>query len=338
LAKFDREMECHQIAWRRTAALSSGEFGLQNGRRYEWILPARSWEDGLWPGIQSTSGNSLPAYLDKDIKRHSGSHNLKSSWILCANLYFPFGAEPGMALLAGFLQHRVDPRIQNLDALELEYAEPLHSALHPSKLLGETAGTRGAVQTSPDVAFRVSGNGYRGLVLTEVKFTEHSFYGCSARRRKDGSDPLRRPGNPDPERCNSLGNVLANLESQCHQVRWGRKYWEHLGSITDKNALSDCCPAAHTGYQLLRQQALAEGIAASGEYDFVLSCAAIDDRNDILKKKLTSLDWKRFARNVPFTVFTHQCWVEWVRTHGDLGQWGDWLEYVDTRYGFRKLS
>ncbi len=46
------------------------------------------------------------------------------------------------------------------------------------------------------------------------------------------------------------------------------------------------CPAAHAGYQLFRQQALAEGIAGSGKYDLVVSSLAVDDRNNTLRECL----------------------------------------------------
>ena len=49
------------------------------------------WEEGLWPGIRRGSENPLATYLKRlGVQKHSGVHNLKSSWVLCANLYFPF--------------------------------------------------------------------------------------------------------------------------------------------------------------------------------------------------------------------------------------------------------
>ena len=325
---FERHMNDWQTNWRQQN-ISSTDHGEQNRKAYSWIVPRSLWKETIWEGIR----HSLPAYLETGIQRHSGSHNLKSSWMLSANLYFPFRCDSGRALLAEFLRDQVDPRIQTVDAVELEYEEPRHSELHPSKLLCEDNGTRGAGQTSPDIGFHV--NDYSGLVLTEVKFTEHSFYGCSARRRQDGSDPEKRPGNPDPARCESLTTILADVKTQCHQVRWGRRYWEHLQPVMADNIPARGCPAARTGYQLFRQQALAEGIAASGKYDFVLSCAAIDERNEVLKVNLNSLGWDRlFAGNVRFKIFTHQDWVNWVRAHDLTGKWAGWLQYVLDRYDF----
>jgi len=203
-------MAAHQVAWRR-ANLASRDFGWQNGKQHEWILPQGMWEAGLYPGIRSGQPDSLPAYLEAEgVQRHEGSHNLKSSWTLCANLYFPFRASPaGRGLLAGFLRSRVHGRIEHVDRLELEYAQPNGSPLHPAALLGEEGGNRGLGQTSPDLAFVV--NDGRGLILTENKFLEHSFQPCSAAGKK-GND--KHPANPDPSRCLNARAVLADPQAQ----------------------------------------------------------------------------------------------------------------------------
>ncbi len=49
-----------------------------------------------------------------------------------------------------------------------------------------------------------------------------------------------------------------------------------------------CCPAAEAGYQRLRQQALTQGIANSGKYGCVVSCVAMDFRNEKLLTCLKS--------------------------------------------------
>ena len=91
------------------------------------------------------------------------------------------------------------------------------------------------------------------------------------------------------------------------------------------------------------KQALAEGIAASGKYDFVISYVAVDERNETLDSSLKRTeiakltDWgSLFKGKARFSVFTHQAWVEWVRTHDANGQWQDWLSYVESRYGYAK--
>ena len=337
MENFDAWMTEHQIRWRKSH-VASQELGWQNGKQYQWILPARLWEEGLCPGIRSGSANSLPEYLRlNNVQKHGGVHNLKSSWMHCANLYFPFGrSAEGLILLAGFLKSHVAPDVQSVEAVELEYAE--EGDLHPSSLLGELGGSRGSGQTSPDLAFLV--NRGQGLVLTENKLVEHSFYRCSARRRYDTSE---RVGNPDPGRCEHALAVLDDPEAQCHQVAWGRKYWEHVGPAINREMMLTlgCCPAAQAGYQLFRQQALAEGIASSGKCDFVMSCVAVDERNETLAACLRRTgipnlhDWgSLFQGKARFAVFNHQQWVEWVRSHDANGHWRDWLSYVESRYGY----
>ena len=337
MKNFDQWMTHHQIGWRK-ANIASKECGRWQGRQYPWILPEGSWEEGLWPGIRTGSDNSLPAYLESTgVQKHEGVHNLKSSWVLCANLYFPFrGTADGKALFASFLKRRVATEIDSLEEVELEYAED--GELHPSRLLGEEGGNRGANQTSPDLGLLV--NMSRGLVLVESKFTEKSFYECSAWRHEGSS---RRSGNPDPDRCHRPAEVAKNHADQCHQVAWGRKYWEHLAPVVDETAFASLrhCPAMRHGYQLFRQQALAEGIAQSGRYGLVVSAVAFDERNDDAEAALKRggiaglRQWGQLFRGrARFAVFTHQEWVRWVQEHDAEQKWSDWVSYVNSRYGF----
>ena len=159
---FDTWMSDYQSRWRKEH-MASNEWGWQNGKQYPWILPRGLWEDGLWHGIRSGTPNSLTEYLaTHDVQKRVGVHNLKSSWMQCANLYFPFGGSPeGGSLLAGFLQEYVAHEVRSLDTVELEYAE--EDDLHPSVLLGETGGSRGSGQTSPDLGLPV--NRGRGVGL-----------------------------------------------------------------------------------------------------------------------------------------------------------------------------
>ena len=90
---FDTQMRNHQVAWRNVPQNGiNRELGSQNGHVRPWILPCDKWEQSLWPGIRTGSANPLPRYLDDNhIQPHQGKHNLNSSWVQCANLYFPFG-------------------------------------------------------------------------------------------------------------------------------------------------------------------------------------------------------------------------------------------------------
>lgn len=335
---FNREVEAAQVAWRKYHVEVS-EYGWQNGKQRPWILPKTHWEEGLWPGIRSSSENPLQRYLDTTgVQKHLGVHNLKSSWVLGANLYFAHRLD--RRLLGRFLAERIDQRIVGIDRLELEYAED--PPLDPTALLGEPKGKRGANQTSPDIAFIVTlQTGGRGLILTENKFTEHSFYPCSGRKKEHR--------NPDPQRCLDAQAVIQNPATQCYLLHWetrrrtNRTYWHYLNISRSGRRTLRHCPAATAGYQLFRQQALAEAIAQKSDvYDLVVSAVAYDARNKGLVRSMKgagignfSTDWAGlFDGQTRFTSFTHQDWVHWVRTHDANGQWDDWLGWVAERYGY----
>ena len=336
MPSLSEQMNDHQVAWRRRNATSK-EMGTWRKKPYPWILPRDLWEEGLWPGIRTGSKNALTVYLKQArVQKHSGVHNLKSSWMLCANLYFPFrNSCRDRDLLGSFLRHHVAPQIESLDAIELEYSG--NGELHPSSLLGEAGGSRGAGQTSPDLGLLV--NGGRGLVLVESKFTENDFSACSARKRK-GS--VERPGHPDPGRCERALVVAQDPCRECHQSAWGRLYWEHLAPVAERDVLASLpwCPAARRGYQLFRQTALAEGIARSGKYDLTVSAVAVDARNPNLESCLKKSgipelgQWGSvFKGRAIFAVFTHQQWVGWVRENDCEGRWSEWLSWIGDRYG-----
>ena len=336
---FDRWMQSHAINWRKDHVVNR-EWGEQNKKRRPWILPSDLWEEGLWSGIGKESDNSLSVYLENSgVQKHDGVHNLNSSWVLCANLYFPFRAsDAGRKLFASFLKYYVDSEITSLEKIELEY-EDKDDTLKPPNLLGEPGGVRGAHQTSPDLGLLV--NEGKGLVLVENKLTEKSFYQCPGWEHEAAQTV---------NRCNYIQRVVEDPATQCYMagqgMRRGRKYWDHLKDAMDRDSLMRLphCPAAKKGYQLLRQQALAEGISNLGNYELVVSAVAIDERNEILTNSLRSShivelgkDWgKVFSGNgskARFAVFTHQQWVAWVRKYDNDGQWSDWLDYVRSRYG-----
>lgn len=343
MRNFNDEMAQHQVGWRQQH-MADQRHGMQNGQKRPWILPPELWEEGLWSGIRTGSACSLPAYLatpGKEVEKHMGVHNLKSSWMLCANLYFPFRQEHGRLLLSSFLKEHVSSLIESVDAVELEYAED--PPLNPQTILGEPdGGQRGANQTSPDVAFVVQTAAGRGLVLMENKLVEHSFYPCSGRKPE--------VENPDSKRCLDFKTLIADLPGRCWQLQWesgarkNRRYWKYIILSDHGRRTLKRCPAATGGYQLLRQQALAEAIAVSGRYSLVVSCVAYDARNEALIGCLreTGVDnfskgWgSLFAGKASFTTFTHQQWVTWVQQYDVAGQWADWLAYVSERYGYNE--
>lgn len=333
---FDAVVEDAQFAWREKH-IATRDQGSQNGKTRCWILPWKCRQHGFWRGIQRGTPNDLEAYLRSEkVQPHVGIHNLKSSWVLCANVYFAHRQNP--ALLARFLASRVDSLITDVEELQLEWAA--EAPLDPHTLLGERKGRRGSGQTSPDVAFvvRLRGGG-RGLVLTEVKFTEHSFYPCTGRKSKYG--------NPDRSRCMDALAVFADPNSSCYLTQWAnerrenRRYWEYITVSEVGRREFRRCPASTAGYQLFRQQALAEAVAKEGKYEFVVSCVAYDNRNHALVRSMRGAGVTDFAAQwdslfdgkARFVAFTHQEWIDWVEDNDHEGQWADWLQWVDERYG-----
>lgn len=334
---FKRAVQQQQVAWRR-AHLSNQEPGLQNKLRYKHILPRRLWHLNLWSGIVAGGPKELPRYLrDNDIQAHTGTHNLCSSWVLCANLYFPFRDTEGRALVASFLRRNVSTAIRDVEAVELEYELPSKQD-KPHTLLGEESGKRGSGQTSPDVAFLVTTESGKGLVLVESKFTEHWFYQCSGYRKATKG----RTPNPDPQRCRNFALIASDPRGNCHLCTWGRRYWDHLRLQPGAAQVATVCPAATGAYQLFRQQALAEALARTNGWNLVVSAVAFDSRNAGIFNVVATSAGRRDLRDSwtslfdlrsGFATFAHQEWVSWVR-HTGGPTWRPWLAYIRNRYGY----
>ncbi|NCS94605.1 MAG: hypothetical protein GW761_12475 [Leptospira sp.] len=283
----------------------------------------------------------LMDYLSKEgIQKHTGYNNLKSSWVLCANLYFLVRSNPSFnKLMLGFLKEKISDKITEITELELEFAFPQGDALHPENLLGEKGGSRGSGQTSPDIAFIVKTKQGKGIILTECKYTETSFYKCSARKSDKNKN---RETNHELNRC--LKPLSADEYSTfCHQKKWGRKYMELLKFSQAGKKILKQCPAATNGYQLFRQQALAEGIATiSNDYDLVVSSVAFDQKNTDLINSLKPIGvddfqsgWANiFEGKALFKTWTHQEWVQYVRTNRVGSEFNSWLQYIEDRYGY----
>ena len=342
MSSFRDEMYPVQLAWKqRTLPHVQGQ-GWQNGKQHAHVLPRSHQQENLWPGIRSGGMFPLDAYLKaKDIQAHTGRDNVLSSWTLASNLYFPFGqSEDGLRLVADFLAANHDASIASVQAVELEWEHP-DPALRPPVLLGETDGSRGTNQTSPDVAFEVTLNGGgEGVVLTEVKFTEHNFYPCSIRKQLDDA---RKAAS-----CDAVPVLRPDPQALCGQhTEKGRRYWDHLAGVFDWDAPVRWCPAATAGYQMFRQQALAEALATNSDMALVVSSLAYDERNTGLLGSLRGTGTAGALRDVrtgwptlftggraQFKTFSHQSWVAFVHGTTRRPTWcNDWWQYVTDRYG-----
>lgn len=334
MGQFREAMLEQQLKWRKINLPWITENGIQNGRKYEHILPRKNKIENFYPPIRSGLFEDGVGYIEKNkIQPHTGIHNLLSSWVLCANLYWPFRNADGFKILGEYLSYYTGIDIYKIEAMELEYEE---EALSPQEVLGEDVGIRGSGQTSPDLAIKFSTkNAQSGILLIESKFTEHSFYSCSGYNKTKPGKPV----NPDKKRCHKTQGIIQSDFQDCHLIAWGRKYWDLLKGDLDyaKYGSLKKCPMASCCYQLFRQQALAKGFR--NKYDIVVSCVTVDPRNT----KLISLSstvglkpfpdgWKELFPNSPFQWLTHIAWFEFVKSHNESGRWDDWIRYVEERY------
>ena len=154
-------------------------------------------------------------------------------------------------------------------------------------------------------------------------------------------DSRNKIGNPDPERC-LLAPTVAEYKSVCQQTVWQRRYWDHLKLSEYGVAALKRCPASTAGYQLFRQQALAEGIASKQRFILVVTSVAFDGRNKSLVgclKRTGVSDFRQgwgglFQGKADFKAWTHQQWVEYVRNNADTQLQKEWATYMHERYGY----
>jgi len=335
MKNFNLDQREAQIVWRKKNVIDK-EKGLYKGVPQGHIISKEHWTETLWSGIRK----ELPKYLvDNDILPHAGANNLVNSWAVSANVYFPIHLNKSLkGLMLEFLKQRVSSEIEEVYDAVIEFAFPEDSPMHPSNLLGETGGKKGSGLTVTDVAFLLKTKTGNGLILTACKFTEHSFYTCSARRTNKKGD---QKGNPDPTRC-MQGASDCNYEGICHQIVCGRKYWDFLNLSEEGKKTLKNCPAATEGFQLFCKQAFAEGIMKSGDFSLVVSSVALDNRNEELKSclKETGIDdfqtgWgEAFDGDATFKSWTHQDWVQFVRDNQVNGEFDEWLTYLKERYNY----
>lgn len=331
-----------QLYWRKDH-IKTKEYGYQiidkdtcEPIKLPHIVPFENWEETLYEGIRS----ELTKYIQvpgQEINAHNGVHNLLSSWVLCANLYFLTRTNVDFkAIMIEFLKLKVSDDITEITKVELEFAFPEGDELHPKQLMGEKYGTRGKNQTSPDVAFFVNTKQGRGIILTECKYTEHHFYQCSTKPNE--CKPNKNP-NPDFSRCMKPAKGY-DYKLICHQTNvWKRNYMNLIIFSDHAEKVMNNCPAATDGYQLFRQQALAEGIAKSNRFELVASTVAYDGRNNDLIGCLKSTgiddftkDWEQlFVGKALFKTWTHQEWVDFVRVNDTKGEFKEWVKYMEER-------
>jgi hypothetical protein len=317
-----------QLKWRKKQNNISKKNGKYNQIEKDYIVPKEEWLYTIWEPLQE----KLFSYLkDINIQPHDGSHDLLSSWILCSNLYFgAFINEDFKELFRQFLEEKVKARIEKIDEIHLEFVPGERSK---PNFLGEPGGIK---QTTPDIAIVFNTNNKKGLILVECKYTEQSFYDCFGRMKKSDYGQIV---NPNPENCYKLKTIESSCLF-CNSKKWIRKYWRYLKFSENGYVKLNKCPAFSGGYQLVRQQALAEGIVKCGDYENVWSCVAYDGRNEksMMSMKQVGInsikdEWEKlFIIKSKFIVWEHQEWTKYVRDNGKEEFDKNWIKYINERY------
>ena len=238
-----------QIAWRKKQDAISKANGEYLGKEKEFIVPKKEWEKTIWKEIQK----DLIDYLKRErIKQHSGAHDLLSSWTLCSNLYFGTRAkEEFKELFHQFIEKKLNINIDKISEIGLEFVPGKRSQ---PNILGEPGGIK---QTTPDVFADCSSNNDEVLIVFESKYTEKDFGYCFGKGKII---------NPNPQDCDKINTIKNGCLFNAKDTKRKRKYWDYLGFSDDGLKKLKKCPASTGGYQLVRQQALAEGILKEGRY------------------------------------------------------------------------
>jgi hypothetical protein len=72
MTDFDRQMERHQVEWRRSN-IRNQEPGIQNKVSRDWILPEHLWEEALWQELCPSGRDPVRDYLEeKRIQKYRG--------------------------------------------------------------------------------------------------------------------------------------------------------------------------------------------------------------------------------------------------------------------------
>jgi len=336
---FEKRTKDYQTNWRSVHLPQIIGNGKQNGISKPYILPNKNFRQSFFPEIVDSLFEEPEGYLKKyHVRPHTGIHNLMSSWVLCANMYWPFRNSEGFKLFANFLKQVTGLDIHEITDMDLEYEDDVND-FKPGKLLGEDdGGMRGSGQTSPDLAIRFrTEDGKNGIILIESKFSEHSFYSCSGYSKTKPGKPV----NGKKERCLNPSLIVDSDFKECHLTTWDRKYWDLLGKELDKVKFSSLkkCPMSSSCYQLFRQQALAKGFEK--KYDISVSAVATDSRNEELKNssvrngmKPFPEGWRELFPDLKLYWFTHNEWFTFVKQNNPGGRWDVWLKYILERYNY----
>ena len=222
------------------------EKGSWGNKEYAHILPRKRWKMNLWEGIRQ---EAVDYFQVNKLTWHTDKHNLRSSQVLCVNIFFPFKDQ-----LSSF-NHAFKHYLPNFSSfvpgsMEFEFVDK-------ENLLCEKSGAK----TSVDVKLEwTDHDNLRNLLLLEFKFTEQRFGKCNSARNDRDCDKARQ---------------IIEDPLKCYLTSRGIRYWELIskkkGPIKQNElCLKGACPFRYDFYQLMRNQLLAYELEKNLGYDKVI--------------------------------------------------------------------
>lgn len=324
MQEFDKRMREQQARY-KTVTLGITAQGKWRGKEYPHILPEDKWDLNLWDGIRK---EAQFYFNDNNIGWHKDKHNLLSSQIMCANIFFPL--KQHLDVLKPWLSNHFHD-VGNVVDLDFEYIGP------KGKNYFNENGGRGQNRTSSDVSITWLDSAKRkNMLLLEFKFTESAFGECG------------KQNNPDRSRCLSSEKVVNSPQTQCYRTEVGRTYWDIIlrnDSPFRRETLTTekYCPFRYDFYQLMRNQLLAHCIQLDREAGFnrVEFGVIYHADNDKLLRMSHPFDgernplmaWTSMLKNPDsFNSLTVQDILSTIEA-GLPGDLTGWRTYLEKRYG-----
>jgi hypothetical protein len=261
---FYDHLKAQQAAWARSLGIADGQTEAAHGR--PWVLKPEFRELNLWhPSWWSLITG----------KEHVWARALTSSQCFGVNLFAPLALDQALArqVLRSLLPQR---NLAASDTVEVDFE---FTPENGPKWLGE----RRQQPTQVDAAFIIRRDERPiGYLLVEVKLGERGFGACrGARKPIPGAS-----GNPDPDRCRSLAQILVQPERRCWLAEAeGRHYWryarEEAGPFRfDRLPPDAACPFSGGLYQLMRNRVLAHALVQEGGAAWADVALCIHPAND----------------------------------------------------------
>ncbi len=318
---FRERMEDKQSVF-KTEILGIKQMGLLRGNPYPHVLPEDAWSLNLWREI---AYDAIKHFAQSEIVWHPSKHNMLSSQVLCANIFYPLREH--LNVIHTWMQ---SCQLDVGEVVDLNFNFVSHkNYLHERDDRGLPPIADLSI-TWVDMAKR------RNLLLLSFKFAEANLGECSP------------AGNPNPKRCYVSSKVVGSPRSQCYRVQQGRRYWDVINSASgplwkDSLVIEKYCPFRYDFFHLMRGQLLAHCIQSDSKsgYDRAEFGILYHASNSELLQMALSFDDERNPFKVwptllhkpeTFHAFTLQDFFATLERSLPLDLTG-WRQYLNQRYG-----